>query len=64
MLAIYKREMYSFFTSPIGYVFVAIFWAVSGIAFSYFTLLSGANANISSYFTAEIFIMMLVSLLI
>ena len=61
MLAIYKREMYSFFTSPIGYVFVALFWAVSGIAFSYFTLLAGAEANMSSYFTAEIFIMMLVT---
>lgn len=61
MLAIYKREMYSFFTSPIGYVFVAIFWAVSGIAFSYFTLLAGQDANMSSYFTAEIFIMMFVT---
>ncbi len=61
MLAIYKREMYSYFTSPIGYVFVAIFWAVSGIAFGYFTLLAGADANISSYFTSEIFIMMFVT---
>ena len=30
MLAIFKREMRSYFTSPVGYMFCAIFFAVSG----------------------------------
>jgi len=56
MIAIYKRELRSFFTSPTGYVYVALFVAVSGFFFSVFTLLSGADSSITSYFTAELFI--------
>ena len=29
MTAIYKREMLSYFTSPIGYVFIAVFLALN-----------------------------------
>ncbi len=61
MLAIYKRELYSYFTSPIGYLFVAILWAASGLAFSFFTFLAGQDANISSYFTSELIILMFVT---
>ncbi len=34
MSAIYKREMLAYFTTPSGYVFSAIFFALSGILFS------------------------------
>ena len=34
MGAIYKREMLAYFTCPTGYVFAAIFFAISGAVFS------------------------------
>ena len=33
MFAIYKREMRAYFTSPVGYMFCAIFFAVSAFLF-------------------------------
>ena len=51
MLAIYKREMRSYFTSPIGYIYLAIFLAVSGVIFSLTTLTKGASSDITMYFT-------------
>ena len=56
MIAIYKREMRAFFTSPSGYIYIAMFVAVSGFFFSMFTLLAGAGSSITSYFTAELMI--------
>lgn len=56
MTAIYKRELRSFFTTPIGYVYIAMFWAASSFAFCLFTLLKGAESSISSYFTFELII--------
>ena len=50
MLAFYKKEMRSYFTTPIGYVFVAIFLLVGGAMFSYTTLYS-MTSNMSAYFT-------------
>lgn len=50
MLAIYKREMRSYFTTPIGYVFAAIFLAMSAAVFCYTTLYS-LSADTSLYFT-------------
>ena len=47
MLAIYKREMRSYFTGVIGYVFLVIFLAVAGVAFAYTTLFS-MSSNLSS----------------
>lgn len=61
MTAIYKREMYSFFTSPIGYAYIAMFCALSNLAFCYFTLLAGADSSVSSFFTSEILIMALMT---
>ena len=40
MLAIYKREMLSYFTSPIGYVFIAVFLALNAFIFSICTLMA------------------------
>lgn len=50
MIAIFKREMRGYFTGVIGYVFLVLFLAVAGIAFSYTTLFS-MSADVSSYFT-------------
>ena len=50
MLAIFKREMRGYFTGTIGYVFLVIFLAVAGVAFSYTTLFS-MSADVTTYFT-------------
>ena len=55
MLAIYKREMRAYFTSPIGYVFVAIFLAISGAVFCGTTLFSGTS-DMNVYFTIMVFV--------
>ena len=61
MIAIYKREMYSFFTSPIGYAYIAMFCAISNFVFCMFTLLAGVDSSVSSFFTAELLIMALMT---
>ena len=60
MLAIFKREMRAYFTSPIGYAFVAVFLAANAFLFSFMTLLSGQNANVGSYFTFIMFVFIVV----
>lgn len=60
MLAIYKREMRAYFTSPIGYVFIAVFLAISGFLFSLNTLLAGENSNVALYFSLLLYILMIV----
>lgn len=50
MLAIFKREMRSYFTGVIGYVFLVLFLTVAGILFSYTTLFS-MSSDLTSYFT-------------
>ncbi|MBQ8696492.1 MAG: ABC transporter permease subunit [Clostridia bacterium] len=50
MKAIYKRELASYFTSPLGYVFMAIFLCLSGILFSSATLQKGADSDVNMYF--------------
>ncbi len=61
MTAIYKREMWSYFVSPIGYAYVAMFCALSGAMFCVFTLLAGADSSVTSYFTAQLIIMALMT---
>ncbi len=58
MFAIYKKEMRSYFTNPIGYVFVGIFLLFSALLCSYTTLLS------KSYDTATYFTLMVIALVI
>ena len=59
MHAIYKREMLSYFTSPIGYIFMAVFMAMSGIIFSIFTFLSNTTAT-ATYFQLLLYIFIIV----
>ena len=60
MLAIFKREMRSYFTSPVGYMFSAIFFAVSGFLFMLQTVQAGENANYSSYFSVILFLFIVI----
>ena len=54
MTAILKREIYSYFISPVGYIFIAVFLLVSGAIFT-FTNIQGNAADISFYFMCIIF---------
>lgn len=58
MWAIYKREMLAYFTCPTGYVFAAIFFALSGIMFSITTF------GFQSTATGTYFALMLVSFIV
>ena len=50
MIAVFKRELRSYFTGVVGYVFLASFLAVSAAVFSYTTLFS-MSADVTAYFT-------------
>ena len=50
MLAIYKRELRSYFIGVIGYAFLVIYLAIAGIIFSYTTMFS-MSSNVTNYFT-------------
>ncbi len=50
MTAIYKREMRSYLTSPVGYVFLAVFYAISGYYF-FATSLVGNTTDMSYVFS-------------
>ena len=54
MFAIYKREMRSYFTTPIGYVFIAVFLAASGFSFA-LTTLQTQSSDVSLYFQILMF---------
>lgn len=43
MISIYKREMLSFFYSPIGYLFIAVFYFFSGYYFVGYTVMSNTT---------------------
>ncbi|MBR2908402.1 MAG: hypothetical protein IKC26_11180 [Clostridia bacterium] len=60
MLAIYKKEMRSYFISPVGFVYIGVFLAVAALLSCYTTLLS-SSYDTSTYFTILIvaFIVML-----
>lgn len=61
MTAIYKRELHSFFVTPMGYIYIAMFWAISSFVFSMFTFLAGSEASVSTYFTVELIVIALMS---
>ena len=54
MTAIFKRELRSYFTTPLAYVFLGVFLAASGLCFSLLTMLTtvaGSDSDTSSYFS-------------
>ena len=57
MFAIFKREFRAYFTSPLGYVFLAIFYAFSGLFFYIFSLSVGST-DISSVFLMMFMVLM------
>jgi len=58
MLAIYKREMRSYFTTSIGYIFLACALVVSAAIFSISTVFS-ESSDTSVYFAGLIFVLMI-----
>lgn len=54
MLAIYRKEMRSYFINPIGYIYLGIFLAFSALLCCYTTIIS-ATYSTSQYFTLLIF---------
>ena len=50
MLAIYKKEMRSYFTSVIGYVFLVLYLALAGAVFCYSTLFS-MSSDVTTFYT-------------
>ena len=61
MTAIYKRELRSYFTTPIGYIFAGMFLAVSGILFSMRVLTADSSgrysySGINTYFVYLLFV--------
>ena len=49
MTAILKREFASYFTSPLGYVFLAVFYCFSGL-FLWMLCLTAGSADMSGTF--------------
>ncbi len=54
MIAIFKRELKSYFSSPIGYVVIAVLLALYGF-FYYVTIVSGSSSNIASVVYGSMF---------
>ncbi|MBP5209468.1 MAG: ABC transporter [Clostridia bacterium] len=50
MKAIYRRELHAYFSSPVGYVFAAVWFLLSGAVFSLTTLFA-MTSSVTSYFT-------------
>ncbi len=51
MLAILKRELKAYFASPIGYIFLAVYYVFAGLFF-YAICLTGQSANIGAVFSS------------
>lgn len=50
MIAIYVRELKSYFLTPIGYIFCGVFLVVSGLLFANTTLLAQTTGGLGIYF--------------
>ena len=60
MKAIWKREMQGYFHTPVGYVFLGVFLAISSVLF-YLEILSPRSSNLPGFFSEISAIWMLVS---
>ena len=62
MLAIYKRELRSYFTTPIGYVFYSVFLSLTALLCCFTTIkASERTTNVATYFTAMLFLLVLIA---
>lgn len=59
MSAIFKREFLSYFTSPLGYVFLAVFYGFSGL-FLWMNCLSAGSADMSRVFVMMFYVILLI----
>lgn len=59
MLAIYKRDLRAYFTSPLGYVFIAAFLIITNLVFLVTNLLTGNNA-IGTVYTVILYILIII----
>ncbi len=50
MLAVYKRELRSYFKGAIGYVFLVVYLAIAAVMFAYFNLFA-MSSNMTSFYT-------------
>ncbi len=55
MLAVYKKELRSYFTSVIGYVFLVLYLSIATAVLVYTTLYS-MSADVTTFFTLMIFV--------
>lgn len=58
MTAIFKREFSSYFISPLGYVFLAVFYCFSGL-FLWLNCLAVGSADMSGVFVLLFFVMLI-----
>lgn len=63
MSAIYRRELMAYFTSPIGYVFSAVFFAISGVCFTSSTIGSSTTDSTAYFSMILLFFVVLIPLL-
>lgn len=59
MGAIFRRELLAYFTTPIGYIFLALFYAGAGLFFN-MTALSSGSADMAYIFTLLIYVLLVV----
>lgn len=60
MIAIWKRELQSYFSTPVGYVFMGVFLALAGMMF-YLQNISALNSNVLYLLSQTTFLWMLLS---
>lgn len=63
MGAIFRREVLSYFTSPIGYIFLAAFYASSAVIFSVISLENGSTQLDSVFMNLMIILIVLIPIL-
>ncbi len=63
MTAVYKRELQAYFTSTTGYIFMAVFLAVSGAMMWFSTFFSSTTSTLNYFFIMIFFFIILIPIL-